>query len=164
MNKFSPMGTGRPEDDFDFGDLVTMTVIDVFETDADNRAVHKTPEMVERVRKGYAKGRMLAEAAARSPAGKGAAIAGRAGYRAALVVGNAAWNRVRNQRKSGGEGVMGAEDVPEEDQLNELLESQIATDETDVDASRLDASALNVSGLGGEEPNSSPKRYAARNA
>lgn len=49
--------------DFDFGDLVTMTIIDVFETDQegrllsycptfDNRAVHKTQEVVERVRKG----------------------------------------------------------------------------------------------------------------
>jgi hypothetical protein len=50
--------------DFDFGDLVTMTIVDVFETDADgkllsycptfdNRAVHKTQESIERLRKGY---------------------------------------------------------------------------------------------------------------
>ena len=85
MNKFSPASafalpeenaavesseTNNSEDveenedtDFDFGDLVTMTIIDVFETDEegrllsycptfDNRAVHKTQEVVERVRKG----------------------------------------------------------------------------------------------------------------
>ena len=53
----------QEDTDFDFGDLVTMTIIDVFETDQngrllsycptfDNRAVHKTQEVVERVRKG----------------------------------------------------------------------------------------------------------------
>lgn len=83
MNKFSPAsafavpqdapqnneetqnkeGDDENEDtDFDFGDLVTMTIIDVFETDQDgkllsycptfdNRAVHKTQEVVERVKK-----------------------------------------------------------------------------------------------------------------
>ena len=81
MNKFSPASafamshgnldesTNNNEDeegedtDFDFGDLVTMTIIDVFETDQDgkllsycptfdNRAVHRTQEVVERVKKG----------------------------------------------------------------------------------------------------------------
>ena len=107
MNKFSPastfavpsdvnkvtessmeedMATGsgsndKPDTDFDFGDLVTMTIIDVFETDSDgrllsycptfdNRAVHKTPEMVERVRKGASHLMERMEVVARSPAGK----------------------------------------------------------------------------------------------
>jgi hypothetical protein len=50
-------------DDLKFGDLVTMTIIDVFETDSDgkllsycptfdNRAVHKTDQRVEKMRKG----------------------------------------------------------------------------------------------------------------
>lgn len=82
MNKFSPASAFNvPQDasqnegqnegeedenkdtDFDFGDLVTMTIIDVFETDQDgkllsycptfdNRAVHRTQEVVERVKKG----------------------------------------------------------------------------------------------------------------
>lgn len=62
--------------DFDFGDLVTMTIIDVFETDNDgkllsycptfdNRAVHKTQESIERLRKGASQLREIA----RSPAG-----------------------------------------------------------------------------------------------
>ncbi len=67
----------EPNDtDFDFGDLVTMTIIDVFETDNDgkllsycptfdNRAVHKTQESIERLRKGASQLREIA----RSPAG-----------------------------------------------------------------------------------------------
>ena len=105
MNKFSPASTftvpsdvnkvtesteedttgsgsnSKPDTDFDFGDLVTMTIIDVFETDSDgrllsycptfdNRAVHKTPEMVEMVRKGASHLMERMEVVARSPAGK----------------------------------------------------------------------------------------------
>ena len=62
-------------------DLVTMTIIDVFETDVDgrllsycptfdNRAVHKTQEAVERIRKGASQIKQRMEVIAKSPAGK----------------------------------------------------------------------------------------------
>ena len=100
MNCFSPAsmfsipsdtvvadGGGGEEDgekkdtDFDFGDLVTMTIIDVFETDSDgkllsycptfdNRAVHKTPETIERIRKGYQMTKERIDVVANSPAGR----------------------------------------------------------------------------------------------
>ena len=91
MNKFSPTSTilrdpntGKFTNeavDFDFGDLVTMTIIDVFETDVngkllsycptfDNRAVHKTPEMAERIRKGASHLMERVEDVVNSPAGK----------------------------------------------------------------------------------------------
>jgi hypothetical protein len=90
MNKFSPTSTSlrdpntgksMNEADFDFGDLVTMTIIDVFETDVngkllsycptfDNRAVHKTPEMAERIRKGASHLMERVEDVVNSPAGK----------------------------------------------------------------------------------------------
>lgn len=68
--------------DFDFGDLVTMTIIDVFETDSDgkllsycptfdNRAVHKTQEVTERIRKGASNLMEKMVVVKKSPAGKG---------------------------------------------------------------------------------------------
>lgn len=70
-----------PDTDFDFGDLVTMTIIDVFETDSDgkllsycptfdNRAVHKTQEVTERIRKGASNLIEKMVVAKKSPAGK----------------------------------------------------------------------------------------------
>lgn len=67
--------------DFDFGDLVTMTIIDVFETDSDgkllsycptfdNRAVHKTQEVTERIRKGASSLMERMVVVKESPAGK----------------------------------------------------------------------------------------------
>ena len=67
--------------DFDFGDLVTMTIVDVFETDNDgkllsycptfdNRAVHKTMEVTERLRKGAGHLMERMDLVKRSPAGK----------------------------------------------------------------------------------------------
>ncbi|KAL7514455.1 hypothetical protein ACHAXN_011658 [Cyclotella atomus] len=67
--------------DFDFGDLVTMTIIDVFETDSDgkllsycptfdNRAVHKTQEVTERIRKGASNLMERMDVVKKSPAGK----------------------------------------------------------------------------------------------
>ena len=83
MNKFSPKSAacGGDTDDFDFGDLVAMTIVDVFETDAgglllsycptfDNRAVHKTPELAQRIRKGVGQMRETMEIVAKSPVGK----------------------------------------------------------------------------------------------
>ena len=71
----------KDDTDFDFGDLVTMTIIDVFETDMDgrllsycptfdNRAVHKTREATERLRKGASQIKERMEVIANSPAGK----------------------------------------------------------------------------------------------
>ena len=52
--------------------------------------------------------------------------------RAAIVVGNAVKTKIQQQKKViGTEG--GPDSVPEADQLNELLQSQIATDQTDLD-------------------------------
>jgi hypothetical protein len=51
--------------------------------------------------------------------------------RAALVVGNAVRNRVQQQQQHYRSG----HEAPEEDQLNELLQSQIATDDSDLDGS-----------------------------
>lgn len=73
--------TEKKDTDFDFGDLVTMTIIDVFETDSDgkllsycptfdNRAVHKTPETIERIRKGYQMTKERIDVVANSPAGR----------------------------------------------------------------------------------------------
>ena len=162
MNKFSPASTSirdpatgksTNEADFDFGDLVTMTIIDVFETDAsgkllsycptfDNRAVHKTPEMAERIRKGASQLRETMEVVANSPAGKTVNEASRRfgsmSLRAAVVVGNAVVNKIQHRTQSGGS----TEDVPQEDQLNELLQSQIATDEADEEDHDVNASAL----------------------
>ena len=56
--------------------------------------------------------------------------------RAALVMGNALKNKVQQQKQHYNSG----NGVPEEDQLNELLESQIVTDETDVN--EVDVAAL----------------------
>jgi hypothetical protein len=103
MNKFSFSDGGGPLDpttataaaaasgeeensnntDFDFGDLVTMTIIDVFETDVDgkllsycptfdNRAVHKTQETFERIRKGASQFKERMEVVKKSPAGQSA--------------------------------------------------------------------------------------------
>jgi len=73
----------KNDTDFDFGDLVTMTIIDVFETDVDgrllsycptfdNRAVHKTQETVERIKKGASQFKERIEVVKKSPAGQSA--------------------------------------------------------------------------------------------
>lgn len=64
-NQFAPdpLSPNAFKDDLKFGDLVTMTIVDVFETDCDgkvlsycptfdNRAVFKTDQRVEKMRKG----------------------------------------------------------------------------------------------------------------
>ena len=61
-----PLSPNSYKDNLHFGDLVTMTIVDVFETDCDgkllsycptfdNRAVFKTDQRVERMRKGSSK-------------------------------------------------------------------------------------------------------------
>ena len=151
MNKFSPSVVpaddpvpGRDETDFDFGDLVTLTIIDVFETDAegmllsycptfDNRSVRRTPEMAERLRKGAGRLREGLDAAARSPAGRGVSEVGKMSLRAAMVVGNAVRDRVQHGKGGREQSACRECDEPREGRLNELLESQIATDETELD-------------------------------
>jgi len=167
MNKFSPASTGNANLDFDFGDLVTMTIIDVFETDAhgqllsycptfDNRAVHKTPEMAERLRKGASHLRERMEVAARSPAGKtvnkAAGSLGKMSIRAAIVVGNAVKNKIQHNKQSS-QPNHGCNDLAVgEDQLEDLLQSQIAEDETELDIDGVNATALE------DDPTSSPSR------
>ena len=102
-----------PKDtDFDFGDLVTMTIIDVFETDVDgrllsycptfdNRAVHKTQESIERIRKGASQFKERMEVVAKTPAGQSAAHAAedlrKKGLSAAFKGFNLVKNRIENE-------------------------------------------------------------------
>lgn len=69
MNEFAPLGDASSQDNDDelqVGDLVTMTIVDVFETDNngkllsycptfDNRAIHKTTQASEMVRRSSSK-------------------------------------------------------------------------------------------------------------
>jgi hypothetical protein len=67
MNEFAPMGdSSSQEEPLTPGDLVTMTIVDVFETDNngkllsycptfDNRAIHKTNQASETLRRGSSK-------------------------------------------------------------------------------------------------------------
>ena len=163
MNKFSPASTGGQSThniDFDFGDLVSMTVIDVFETDTDgrllsycptfdNRAVHKTPEMAERLRKGATQLRETMGVVANSPVGKNVGMGYKMSIRAAFVVGNAVKNRIQHNYQSPQDD----DNDKEGDSLNDLLQSQIEeTDETEVDINEVHTSALE------KDPTSSPDR------
>lgn len=102
----------EPDTDFDFGDLVTMTIIDVFETDADgrllsycptfdNRAVHKTQEVAERLRKGASHFKERMEVVARSPAGKSVNKAagnfGKMSISAAWAMGNIVKSKIEEE-------------------------------------------------------------------
>ena len=68
MNEFAPMGDSSQDNDdqLQVGDLVSMTIVDVFETDNngkllsycptfDNRAIHKTTQATEIVRRSSSK-------------------------------------------------------------------------------------------------------------
>ena len=103
---------GPKDTDFDFGDLVTMTIIDVFETDVDgrllsycptfdNRAVHKTQESIERIRKGASQFKERMEVVAKTPAGQSAAHAAedlrKKGLSAAFKGFNLVKNRIENE-------------------------------------------------------------------
>ena len=102
----------EPDTDFDFGDLVTMTIIDVFETDTngrllshcptfDNRAVHKTQEVAERLRKGASNFKERMEVVARSPVGKSVNKAagnfGKMSISIAWVVGNIVKSKIEEE-------------------------------------------------------------------
>jgi hypothetical protein len=106
--------------DFDFGDLVTMTIVDVFETDADgkllsycptfdNRAVHKTQESIERLRKGASMVNDHVKGLAGSPTGKAMNRAtqdiGKMSLHAAWAVGDIVKRKIQeefNKSKKGG--------------------------------------------------------------
>jgi len=133
--------------DFDFGDLVTMTIIDVFETDVDgkllsycptfdNRAVHKTKETVERLKKGATQFKERMGVIAQSPAGKrvnkAAGHVGRIGMTAALRVGSMVKSKIEEMgademRKRRGRG---EEMVLENMVQDEIMESS-PSDEQD---------------------------------
>jgi hypothetical protein len=79
-NQFAPdpLSQNDHRDDLKFGDLVSMTIVDVFETDSDgkllsycptfdNRAVHKTDQRVEKMRKGSSILKKNIHMAAKSP-------------------------------------------------------------------------------------------------
>jgi len=102
----------QPDIDFDFGDLVTMTIIDVFETDAsgrllsycptfDNRAVHKTQEVTERFLKGASQLKERTRILARSPAGKSVNKAagnfGKMSLNAAMAMGNIVKTKIEEE-------------------------------------------------------------------
>lgn len=66
MNEFAPLGDSSQGEPLTMGDLVTMTIVDVFETDNngkllsycptfDNRAIHKTNQASETLRRGSSK-------------------------------------------------------------------------------------------------------------
>ncbi|KAL7429929.1 hypothetical protein ACHAXM_001925 [Skeletonema potamos] len=127
---------GLKDTDFDFGDLVTMTIIDVFETDVDgkllsycptfdNRAVHKTQEAVERIRKGASQIKQRMEVIAKSPAGKrvnkAAGQVGRIGMTAALRVGSI----VKSKIEEIGTDEMKKQHAGKEEGLEEILQHEI---------------------------------------
>jgi len=102
----------QEDTDFDFGDLVTMTVIDVFETDQngkllsycptfDNRAVHKTQEVVERVRKGASHLMDRVEVVRKNPASqkaiKAASHFSMKKYTQAITVGNILKHKIEEE-------------------------------------------------------------------
>ena len=115
--------------DFDFGDLVTMTIIDVFETDNngkllsycptfDNRAVHKTQESIERLRKGASIVNDHVKGLAGSPTGKAMNKAtqdiSKMSLNAAWAVGDIVKRKIReefNKTKKGGGSITEEEDV-----------------------------------------------------
>ncbi|KAL3808825.1 hypothetical protein ACHAXA_000008 [Cyclostephanos tholiformis] len=175
MNKFSPNSTlnGGPSDDFDFGDLVAMTIVDVFETDVnglllsycptfDNRAVHKTPEMAQRIRKGVGQMRETIEVVANSPVGKSVNMAagtlGKLSVQAALVLGNAVKNKIQHNINGQYGFSKSAEDLPEEDRLNELSQSHIDNQDETV----VDINAVNTIELEGDPKPTTPKSQSKR--
>lgn len=114
--------------DFDFGDLVTMTIIDVFETDNDgkllsycptfdNRDVHKTQESIERLRKGASIVNDHVKGLAGSPTGKAMNRAtqdiGKMSLNAAWAVGDIVKRKIQeefNKTKKGGGSIVEEEE------------------------------------------------------
>ncbi|KAL3793220.1 hypothetical protein HJC23_000762 [Cyclotella cryptica] len=139
MNKFSPASVFREEQDvsatekdvaaaaagnatsvvedeedtdFDFGDLVTMTIVDVFETDCDgkllsycptfdNRAVHKTQEVTERIKKSASHLKERVDVVVNSPTGqkyiRAASHFGKRRLKSAIIVGNIVKHKIEEE-------------------------------------------------------------------
>jgi len=127
--------------DFDFGDLVTMTIIDVFETDVDgkllsycptfdNRAVHKTKETVERLKKGATQLKERMGVIAQSPAGKrvnkAAGHVGRIGMTAALRVGSMVKSKIE---EIGTDEMMRRRTKEEETKLEKMYHNEIMSND-----------------------------------
>lgn len=182
MNKFSPASVFQtpsnlhssdtvtsttiegesPDTDFDFGDLVTMTIIDVFETDSDgkllsycptfdNRAVHKTQEVTERLRKGASHLMERMDVVKRSPAGKSVNRAAGNFGKMAISVGSLVRHKIEEEihkhQKSprkhnvnpGGGDVVEGEDVgvvgKNDNALRPVLETESSREELSVESS-----------------------------
>ncbi|KAL7516127.1 hypothetical protein ACHAWX_001178 [Stephanocyclus meneghinianus] len=182
MNKFSPASVFQtpsnlhssdtvtsttiegesPDTDFDFGDLVTMTIIDVFETDSDgkllsycptfdNRAVHKTQEVTERLRKGASHLMERMDVVKRSPAGKSVNRAAGNFGKMAISVGSLVRHKIEEEihkhQKSprkhhvspGGGDVVEGEDVgvvgKNDYALRPVLETESSREELSVESS-----------------------------
>jgi hypothetical protein len=180
MNKFSPASVFQtpsnlnsadtatsttdegesPDTDFDFGDLVTMTIIDVFETDSDgkllsycptfdNRAVHKTQEVAERIRKGASHLMERMDVVKKSPAGKSVNRAAGNFGKMAISVGSLVRHKIeeeihkhqksprRHGASPGGGDVIEEEDVgvvgKNDNSLGPVLETESSRDELSVE-------------------------------
>ena len=156
-NNPSSTTANNNDTDFDFGDLVTMTIIDVFETDVDgkllsycptfdNRAVHKTKETVERIRKGATQFKHRMGVIAQSPAGKrvnkAAGHVGRIGMTAALRVGNMVKSKIEE---------IGAEEMMKRRGRGEEMDNEKMVDDEVMESSPSDEQDNNDAGLAKEE-------------
>jgi hypothetical protein len=138
-----------PDTDFDFGDLVTMTIIDVFETDSDgkllsycptfdNRAVHKTQEVTERIRKGASHLMERMDVVKRSPAGKSVnRAAGNLG-KMAISVGSLVKHKIeeeihKHQQSPRRKGAQEENAGDNDNALGPLLETESSRDEQSVE-------------------------------
>lgn len=109
-----PLSPYAHKDDLHFGDLVTMTIVDVFETDCDgkllsycptfdNRSVSKTDQRVENIRKGSSKIKrnmnIVAKSRTAAKVNQAAVMIGKFGFRAALTVKDTVAKKLEEERK-----------------------------------------------------------------
>lgn len=109
-----PLSPNSYKDNLHFGDLVTMTIVDVFETDCDgkllsycptfdNRAVFKTDQRVERIRKSSSMIRKNINIVAKSPTAakvnQAATLIGKLGFQAAVTVKDSVAKKIEEERK-----------------------------------------------------------------
>lgn len=113
-----PLSPNSYKDNLHFGDLVTMTIVDVFETDCDgkllsycptfdNRAVHKTAQRVEQIRKSSTiikrNVNMVASSPTAAKVNKAAHMIGRLGFKAAVTVKDTVAKKIDEERKKKGD-------------------------------------------------------------
>mmetsp|Transcript_3524 Transcript_3524/g.4899 ORF Transcript_3524/g.4899 Transcript_3524/m.4899 type:complete len:388 (-) Transcript_3524:367-1530(-) len=106
-----------PHSNLHFGDLVSMTIVDVFETDCDgkllsycptfdNRAIKKTDFTVERLRKGSSKIKnkinIVANSRAAAKVNMAASLLGRIGVKAATTVKDTVQKKLEEDRRRKG--------------------------------------------------------------